>query len=441
MSPAGFQSLDDVETGAGLYALCRRLFPHFRSLTGDGVRATLADLREVCGLEVHAVPSGTPILDWTVPREWKVREAWIAAPDGRRLADVRDCNLHLVGYSAPFRGRVPLEELRPRLHSLPDRPDWIPYRTSYWTPTWGFCLPHRVVAALPHGDYEVRVDTELFDGEMNWGELLLPGRRPEEIVITTHICHPSMANDNCSGMAIAAALAAHFARRAPTRHALRFLFMPGTVGAIAWLALHRDVVGHIRYVLVLAGLGDPGGLTVKHTRYGADALDAAAVRVARRAGRPLREEPFSPYGYDERQFSSPGFDRPAIVVSRTPFGRYPEYHTSADNLEFIRPEALADSFVYLRDLVVELDGARVPVNQCPYGEPQLGRRGLYDALGGDSHARQRQMAMLWILNLADGRHDIELIRERAALPAPLFDDALAALERAGLIRWMEDPTP
>lgn len=421
-----------------MHELCRDLFPILRSLTGEGVRATLRRLREVCGLEIRSIPTGAPILDWTVPREWNVAAAYLRDPDGATLADVRVHTLHLVGYSVAHRGALDLDELRPHLHGLPDRPDWIPYRTSYWRETWGFCLPQRTIDALRPGRYEVVIDADLSAGEMNWGELVVPGRRSGEILISTHICHPSMANDNCSGMAVAAELAAEFARGPRPGCTLRFLFAPGTVGAIAWLATHRKIVPAIRHVVVLAGLGDAGSLTLKHTRRGGLPLDAAAVRVARRTRRPLREEPFAPYGYDERQYSSPGFDLPAIVISRTPFGQYPEYHTSADNLAFIRPESLADSFDYLFDLIGELAEARHPINLSPFGEPQLGRRGLYDALGGESHARELQTAMLWILNLADGRADEAWIRERSGLPEPLYDAAMRRLRDTGLIAWEDN---
>lgn len=424
--------------GRELHALCAELYPLFRSLTGEGVRQTLRILQRVCSLEVRSVPSATPALDWTVPPEWNVREAWLRGPSGELLADVRRHNLHLVGYSVPFHGRLPLDALRPHLHSLPDRPDWIPYRTTYWARDWGFCLPHRVVERLEPGSYEVCVDTTLEPGEFNWGELVLPGALREEILITTHICHPSMANDNCSGMAVASRLAAEFERRGGHRRTLRFLFTPGTVGAIVWLAQHLDEIRCIRHVIVLAGLGDPGPLSIKHTRHGRLELDETAVALAHARGTPLVELPFSPYGYDERQYASPGVNLPTIVVQRTPFGSYPQYHTSADDLDFVRPESLADSYTFVRDLIGELDAARHPVNRCPVGEPQLGRRGLYAALGGDSHAKERQMAMLWVLNLADGRATVPQIVARSGLPEPRIAEAIGALERAGLLGWAED---
>lgn len=437
MTPPGPAATDD-QLGRELHALCAELYPLFRSLTGEGVRQTLRILQRVCGLEVRSAASHEPALDWTVPLEWNVREAWLRGPSGELLADVRRHNLHLVGYSVPFRGRLDLDALRPHLHSLPDRPDWLPYRTTYWARDWGVCLPHRVVERLEPGLYEVVVDTTLEPGNFNWGELLLPGMLREEILVTTHICHPSMANDNCSGMAVASRLAAEFARRGGHRRSLRFLLAPGTVGAIVWLARHLDEIRHIRHVIVLAGLGDPGPLSLKHTRDGRLELDETAVSVARARGTALIERPFSPYGYDERQYASPGVNLPTIVIQRTPFGTYPQYHTSADDLEFVRPESLADSYAFVRDLILELDAARHPVNRCSIGEPQLGRRGLYAALGGDSHAQERQMAMLWVLNLADGRTIVPQIAARSGVPESRITEAIHALERAGLLGWAEE---
>lgn len=424
--------------GRELYALCAELYPLLRSLTGEGVRATLRILRRECGLEIHRIASGEPALDWTVPPEWNVQEAWLRGPAGDLLADIRQHTLSLVSYSVPFEGTVDLGELRPHLHSLPDRPDWIPYRTSYWTRQWGFCLAHRVVERLEPGHYDVCVKTTLTSGEMNWGELVLPGTLREEILITTHICHPSMANDNCSGMAIAARLAAEFARRGGHRRTLRFLFAPGTIGAIVWLARHLEERQRIRHALVLAGLGDSGALSVKHSRHGHLEIDETALRLARARGRPFVELPFSPYGYDERQYASPGINLPTIVVSRSPFGTYPQYHTSADDLNFVRPEALVDSFEFLHELIEELDSARHPLNLCPFGEPQLGRRGLYSAVGGDSHAKERQMAILWVLNLADGSTTVSQIAARSGLPEARIAEAIEALERAQVLAWAEE---
>lgn len=417
-----------------------RLYPLPRSLTGDGVRATLGILREWIPLEIHEVPSGTRVFDWEVPREWRVREAYLVTPDGRRLADFSRRNLHLVGYSAPFRGRLPLEQLRPHLHTLPDRPDWIPYRTSYWRESWGFCLPHRELESLPPGDYEVVVDTELFDGSMTYGELLLVGEREEEILFSTHVCHPSLANDNLSGIVVQAALARWLAAQPRRRWSYRFVFLPGTIGAIAWLARNEPSLARIRGGLVLAGLGGPGGFHYKKTRSGSAWIDPLVPLALAELGFPCAVEEFVPFGYDERQYNSPGIQLPMGLLSRTPWGRYPEYHTSADNPDFVTGAQLFESLRACAAVVEAAECNRRFRNLQPKGEPMLGRRGLYRSTGGDERGRERELALLWMLNLSDGTHDLLTIAQRSRLPLSLLADAAARLLEAGLLAPLSDET-
>lgn len=418
-----------------LYALVERLFPLRRSLTGEGVRQTLAVLGERLPLQVTEVPTGTPVLDWTVPREWTVREAHVTGPDGRRIVDWADGPLHLVGHSAPFRGRVDRGELLPHLHSLPDRPALTPYRTSYYVDTWGFCLPHDRVATLPAGDYDVVVDTELAEGSLTWGEVVVPGRSAEELLLTAHICHPAQANDNLSGIAVAAGLARRLLEGPPPRYTVRFLWAPGTLGAIAWLDRHRhDAVLRVRAGLVLTGLGDDAPPSYKRSRRGGTIIDRAVEHVLRHAAPEARILDFSPYGYDERQFCSPGFDLPVGRFGRGVHGEYPEYHTSADDLSFVSPARLGDSLELLVAVVDVLERDRVLANQMPYGEPQLGRRGLYRSTGATPMDRQAaEMALLWTLNLCDGSRSLLDVAERAGLPFAALADAAARLEDAGLL--------
>ncbi len=425
--------------GAELHALARRLYPIPRSITGDGVRATLAMLAEWVPLRVVEVPSGTPVLDWTVPREWRLRAARLIAPDGRVVADAAVHNLHLLNYSAPFHGRLSLAELEPHLHSLPDRPDWIPYRTSYYRETWGFCLPHRVRESLPEGEYEVLVDSELFDGALTYGELALPGEREEEILFSTHVCHPSLANDNLSGIVVLAALARELAGRERRRLSYRFLFVPGTIGAIAWLAANEAATARIRGGLVAAGLGDAGRFHYKRSRRGDAPIDRAVPAALAALGEEPVVEEFVPFGYDERQYNSPGFALDVGSLTRTPWGRYPEYHTSADDLDFIRPEALERSLAAYRAVVDLLEGNETYRNLCPKGEPMLGRRGLYRSTGGDEAGRERELALLWVLNLSDGGHDLLAIAERAKLPFARVREAADRLLEAGLLAPAGDP--
>lgn len=421
-----------AEVGAAMHAFARRLQPIPRSLTGDGLRDTLASIGELLPLEVHEVSSGTPVLDWTIPNEWNVREAWIEAPDGSRVVDFADSALHLVGYSVPMRGTFNLEELRPHLHTLPDHPDWIPYRTSYYAETWGFCLPHRVLEALPEGDYEVLIDTTLEPGHLTYAECVIPGRTSEEVLLSCHACHPAMANDNLSGIALAVALGRELLAAAEMRYTYRILFIPGTIGSITWLAQRGDVVGRIRHGLVLSGVGDPGQVTYKRSRRGDADVDRAVAVTLRDAGDPYEIQPFVPYGYDERQYCSPGFDLPVGCFSRTPYGRYPEYHTSADDLDFVRAEGLADSFEKLRAVLDALERDGVYRNLSPKGEPQLGRRGLYRA-GGGTELPGYELALLWVLNLSDGTHSLLDVAERSGLPFRAVARAAEDLRKAGLL--------
>ncbi|MEU1492378.1 DUF4910 domain-containing protein [Streptomyces sp. NPDC005776] len=432
--------------GEQMHALVERLYPLCRSITGDGVRATLEIVGEYVPLQVHEVPTGTQVLDWTVPQEWNVRAAYIADRDGRRVVDFAASSLHVLGYSVPVSATMPLAELRAHLHTLPDHPSWVPYRTSYYKPDWGFCLSQETLDALPEGEYEVCVDSTLADGHLTYAEHVVPGKVPEEVIVSCHVCHPSLANDNLSGIAVAVFLARALAELTPY-YTYRFIFAPGTIGAITWLARNRERVngasparaeprarGSVQHGLVLACAGDPGQLTYKQSRRGDAEIDRVMRHVLAASERPHNIKEFSPYGYDERQYCSPGFDLGVGSLSRTPYAGYPEYHTSADDLDFVSPEAMADTLAVCREACSVLDRNRRYVNLSPYGEPQLGRRGLYDSLGGRSDAQQAQMAMLWVLSLSDGEHGLLDIAERSGLPFDTVAVAAGALHGAGLIK-------
>ena len=420
------RTLDREAIGQEMHDLVAELYPFCRSITGEGLRETLRRVRKHVPLTLHEVPTGTPVLDWTVPREWNVRDAWVADAAGRRVVDFQRSNLHLVGYSVPVRARMSLAELRPHLHTLPDRPDWIPYRTTYYREDWGFCLRHRDLQALGEGEYEVVVDTTLEDGHLTYGEWVLEGRLDEEILISCHACHPSLCNDNLSGIALATMLARTLADQ-PLRYSYRFLFLPGTIGSLTWLALNQATIPRIRYGLVVADVGDPGPLTYKKTRHGDTRLDRAAAHVLAHSGAPHAVLDFTPWGYDERQYASPGFDLAVGCLSRTPHGRFPQYHTSADDLDFVKPEALADSLAAYLAILGVVEGDVRCVSRNPRGEPQLGRRGLYRPLGGAGAPDAAGMAMLWVLNLADGHHSLLDIAERAGLPFPVVEEAAQRL--------------
>ena len=418
-----------AEAGAAMYRLMRELYPLPRSLTGRGVRDTLTVLERELPLERTEVPSGTAVYDWTLPPEWNVREAWLTAPDGRRIADFAELNLHLLGYSEPVRERLSLEALRPHLLSDPDRPDVVPVRTSYHNRNWGFCLRHDVLETLPEGEYEVVIDSSLEPGGITYAELLLPGETDAEVLLSTYVCHPSLCNDNLSGIVLLWALARALSGRR-LRNSYRFLFSPATIGPLTWLSRNEGRLDRIRAGLVASCVGDPGHLTYKRSRRGDAEIDrAVAVALRDRGGEhELRE--WSPLGGDERQFCSPGFDLPVGALSRSPADEFPGYHSSADDLDLVRPEHLADSYAAYLDVIGVLEGNARFRNLSPKGEPQLGKRGLYRSIGGGSFA---EAPLLWVLNLSDGRLDLLAIAERSRLPVRDVREAADALATAGLV--------
>jgi aminopeptidase-like protein len=409
--------------GRELYDRIGRLYPICRSITGDGVRETLGLLGSEIDLDIREVATGTRVFDWHVPKEWNIRDAYIKNLRGERVVDFHVSNLHVVNYSVPVQARMTLAELRPHLFSIPAHPDWIPYKTSYYSETWGFCLSDSQLQSLTDEVYDVCIDSSLAPGSLTYGEWCLPGRLTEEVLVSCHVCHPSLCNDNLSGISVAVTLA-RWLRTAPRRYTYRFLFIPGTIGAITWLAVNEERTALIKHGLVLACVGDLGPVTYKRSRQGCADIDRAVSHVLKHASPGHRVEDFSPYGYDERQYCSPGFNLPVGVLSRTPHGRFAEYHTSADDLAFVDPEALADSFKTCLAVFDVLEGNRVFINKNPKCEPQLGKRGLYATAGGHSDDRRtRETSLLWVLNMSDGNCPLLEIAERAGLP---FDDIRAA---------------
>ena len=418
--------------GQAMHRLVTELYPICRSITGSGLRETLRIVSRTIPLQLREVPSGTRVLDWTVPKEWNIRDAWVKNSRGERVVDFQAHNLHVMSYSVPVRATMSLGELKPHLHSLPERPDWIPYRTSYYKEDWAFCLSHKQLSALAEDAYDVCIDASLVDGSLTYGECLLPGESADEVLISTHACHPSLANDNLSGIAVTLFLAQALSQL-PRRYSYRFLFIPGTIGSIAWLALNPDAAARVKHGLVLAGVGDAGCTTYKKSRRGNAEIDRAVEQVLKHSGARYEIEEFSPYGYDERQYCSPGFNLAVGCLSRTPFSRYPQYHTSADDLELVRAESLADSYTKCLQVFAVLEHNRRYINLNPKGEPQLGKRGLYDSVGGRSDAKSFQLAMLWLLNLSDGSADLLEIALRAGLPFGVIREAADALVSADLL--------
>ena len=424
-------SLVGSPPGAGerMHELATRLFPICRSITGDGVRETLHAIGERIPLEIHEVPSGEQVLDWTVPDEWNIRDAYIATSAGERVVDFRESNLHVVGYSEPVRSEMTLDELRPHLHVHSEQRDWVPYRTSYYSRTWGFCLSERRLDELTDETYEVVVDSTLAPGSLTYGECFLRGATDDEVLLSTHVCHPSLANDNLSGIVLLTELGAALAELS-RRLSYRLLFVPGTIGAISWLARNEDRLGHVAAGLVVACVGDRGVLTYKRSRRGDAVVDRAGAHVVGRAdGRVLD---FVPWGWDERQFNSPGFDLPVGCLTRSLEGEFPEYHSSADDLDLIRPELLSESMDAALAIVDVLENERTFRNLSPRGEPQLGRRGLYRSVGGPDPGVE-QLATLWVLNQSDGTRSLLDVAERSGLPFDAIHDAAERLEAAGLL--------
>lgn len=417
--------------GDRLYSFATELYPICRSITGDGLRRTLARIAERIPLRITEVPSGNAVFDWTVPREWNVRDAYIKDSHGHRVVDFQQHNLHVVNYSTPIHRTLTLDELIPHLHSLPEYPDWIPYRTTYYRDDWGFCLPHRQLRTLADREYEVCIDATLEDGSLTYGECLLPGNSSDEILISVHACHPSMANDNLSGITVSTALAEALATT-DRRYSYRFLFVPGTIGAIAWLARNPDVVARVRHGLVLTCIGDSGGFHYKKSRRGNAEVDRAVALMLRDRGESSEILEFSPYGYDERQYCSPGFNLPVGCLMRSVWDTFPEYHTSADNLSFITPDQLAGSFRLCLSIMSVLEHNRTYINRIPFCEPQLGKRNLYRSTGGLS-IDQEIHARLWVLNLSDGDHSLLDIAERSGLPFVAIRDAAHLLCEQALL--------
>jgi len=424
--------LDVAAIGSELYARVERLYPICRSITGHGVRETLRLIGQEIDLAVTEVPSGTQVFDWVVPPEWNIRDGYVKNSGGEKIVDFAASNLHVLNYSIPVHRKITLAELQPHLFSIPDRPDWVPYKTSYYSPNWGFCLTDRHRQGLKDDEYEVCIDASLEDGHLTFAECVLPGQSDSEVLFSCHICHPSLCNDNLSGITVAVTLAKLLARTA-RKYSYRFLFIPGTIGAITWLALNEKMTKKIIHGLVLSGLGDPGRLTYKRSRRGNAEIDRIVAHVLQTSGDPHDIQDFTPYGYDERQYCSPGFNLPVGVLSRTAHGRYPEYHTSADNLDFVRPASLTDSLLKSLSIVEVVEGNAVYTNRNPKGEPQLGRRGLYSTMGGHGDSRSSEEALLWVLNLSDGSHTLLDIAERSQLPFQVIRQVASRLRQHELL--------
>lgn len=424
---------EPLTCGEKMYEMVAALYPICRSITGDGLRATLGKIGDYIPLHISEVATGTEVFDWEIPKEWNIRDAFVKNPRGEKIIDFKKSNLHVLNYSVPIHEKMSLEALTPHLFTLKDHPDWIPYRTSYYKETWGFCLSHNDYSRLEEGEYEVMIDSTLENGHLTYGEYYLPGMLPEEILFSCHVCHPSLCNDNLSGIALTTFLAKAVSSQENRKYSYRFLFIPGTIGSICWLSRNENIVQNIRHGLVVVCVGDGGHFSYKKSRKGNEEIDRAALHILQHMAPGFECTEFSPYGYDERQYCSPGFNLSVGSLSRSSHGKYPQYHTSADNLDLVKPKYLEQSLEIYQALVSVLENNAVYVNQQPKCEPRLGKRGLYRSVGATSSQTEHDMALLWVLNLSDGANSLLDIAERSGMHFKTIASAAQALKGCGLI--------
>lgn len=400
MSEAKFSSV-----GEQMHQLMALLYPICRSITGNGVRQSFEIVSKYIPLTLYEVRTGTKVFDWTVPKEWNIRDAYIKDASGKKIVDFKNSNLHVLNYSVPVHKRVKLEELKEHLYSSPEHPKWIPYRTSYYKEAWGFCVSHDQLLALDDGEYEVFIDSSLNDGSLTYAECFLPGELSDEILIFTHTCHPSLCNDNLSGISLAVFLIRYLMHQ-KNRYSYRFVFAPTTIGSIVWLAQNETNVHKIKHGLVCTLVGDTRNFTYKRSRRHNAEIDQVVEHVLQSRGKEYKIIDFFPFGYDERQFCSPGLNLPVGCLTRATYGQYPEYHTSADNLEFVKVSSLEESLDLFQEILFVLESNKKYINQSPKGEAQLGKRGLYSMIGANSQKMDSQLALLWILNASDGEQSL-----------------------------------
>lgn len=419
--------------GQEIYELIEELYPICRSISGDGVRQSLMILQKHIPVKINQVSTGTEVYDWTIPKEWNIKDAYIKNSKGEKIVDFKKSNLHVLNYSIPVNKKLSLDDLKKHLFTLPEHPSWIPYRTSYYEDNWGFCLPHEQYEQLKDDVYEVIIDSKKEDGFLTYGEISLRGRLEDEVLVTCYLCHPSLCNDSLSGVALVTFLAKYL-KEMKLEYSYRFLFIPETIGAIAWLKLNEEKVNRIKHGLVVTCAGDRGAMTYKRTRSGKAEIDRVVEKALFDSGHHYSISEFTPTGSDERQFCSPGFNMNVGSLMRTPYACFPEYHTSADDLNFISPEHLGDSFMKYMDVIYILENNRTYLNLNPKCEPQLGKRGLLDMIGAKKEVELDKKAMLWVLNLSDGSNSLLDIAIRSGLSFKHIKNASDVLCQNGLLK-------
>ena len=427
-------NVDNNRVGQKMHDLMKELYPLCRSITGDGVRETLKIIQKHIPLEIKEVPSSTQVFDWTVPKEWNIWDAYVKNSQGEKVIDFKQSNLHVLGYSVPVNQKMRLSELKEHLFTVPEHPDWIPYLTSYYQENWGFCLSQKQYDQLEEDTYEVIIDSTLEPGSLTFGELYLPGETDEEILLTCYTCHPSLCNDSLSGVVLLTILAETL-KNQKHKYSYRFLFVPETIGTISWLSLNENKTGRIKHGLVVTCVGDRGKFIYKKSRIGQAKIDLVAEKVLMDSGVDYSIQEFAPFGSDERQYCSPGFNLPVGSLIRTDYRKkFPEYHTSADNLDYVRPENLLESLEKYQEILFVLENDGFYLNLNPKCEPQLGKRGIYRSLGGQKISKADDLALFWVLNFSDGQNSLLDIARRSEYSFPRIKKAADVLLQAELIQ-------
>jgi len=424
---------DFNEIGKNMYDLMVELYPICRSITGNGVRRTDEIISRYIPLEMHEVKSGTKVFDWTVPKEWNINDAYVISPKGEKIIDFKKSNLHVLNYSTPINTKMSLDELKPHLYTIPEIPDVIPYRTSYYNENWGFCLSHKQFLELEPGEYHVFIDSTLTEGSLTYGEYYLKGKTEDEVLISCYTCHPSLCNDNLSGVVLATFLAKYLSKM-ELNYSYRFLFIPETIGAITWLSNNKSKIPKIKHGLVATCLGDPGYSVYKKTLHDNDEIDRVVTNVLKSSGEPYKIIDFFPMGSDERQFCSPGIDLSMGSLMRSPYSFFKEYHTSADNLDFVQGQYLANTFSKYLSVIYILENNKKYLSLNPECEPQLGKRGLYTAISGQQYVFDIQNAMIAVLILSDGKRTLLDISERSNVKFDVIKQAADLLVKHNLLK-------
>ena len=411
-----------------------RLWPLARSITGVGVRATHNIINDICPLKTYEVPSGTSVLDWVVPKEWRVNHAYLIAPNGKKILDFDKNNLHLLNYSVSYSGSMLLKQLQNHLYSIPEQPDAIPYRTSYYDPQWGFCLSHSQRTSLEDGVYRVEIDTEHFDGSLTLSEAVVPGESDEEVVFTSYTCHPSLAINELSGPLITAFLYRRIAAWERHRLTYRFLFAPETIGAICYLQMRGDILKEkLQAGYVVTCVGDDSAFSLKRSKRQNTQADRAAQLALEQRNLDYNVVDFSPSGSDERQYCSIGYNLAFASLSRSVYGKYPEYHTSLDNKDLMKFHSMVETLDVYESIAENLDKNVVPVNKKIYGEPQMSKysKGIYSSRD-HSFASDETLALKWLLHFADGRHDMIEISKRSGIAVGILFNVSERLRQIGV---------